>query len=74
VLPKVPELIAYLREYFPLQAGDWILTGTPEGVAALKQGDRVTACIKQGDRVLSEGSWVVDVSPAAEPDAWRSPK
>ena len=36
---KVPEMIAYLSEYFELAAGDVILTGTPAGVAAVARGD-----------------------------------
>ncbi len=41
--------IARLREYvvdrFPVQPGDWLLTGTPAGVAPLRSGDRVEAVI-----------------------------
>jgi fumarylpyruvate hydrolase len=36
---KVPEMIAYLSEYFELAAGDVILSGTPAGVAAVAKGD-----------------------------------
>ena len=36
---KVPEMIAYLSEYFELAAGDVILSGTPAGVAAIERGD-----------------------------------
>ena len=36
---KVPEMIAYLSEYFELAAGDVILSGTPSGVAAVTRGD-----------------------------------
>ncbi|RMF36065.1 MAG: FAA hydrolase family protein [Alphaproteobacteria bacterium] len=36
---KVPEMIAYLSEYFELAAGDVILSGTPSGVAAVVRGD-----------------------------------
>ena len=35
----VAEAIAYLSKYEPLQAGDLIMTGTPEGVGAVKAGD-----------------------------------
>ena len=66
---QVPELVAYLKAYFPVQPGDWILTGTPEGVSALKTGDRVTAALRHGERTLSEGNWVVAVSP--DPGAWK---
>lgn len=36
---KIPEIIAYLSEYFELGAGDVILTGTPSGVGPVVKGD-----------------------------------
>ena len=42
---SVPEVIANLSEYYHLQPGDLIYTGTPEGVGALKPGDQVTGKI-----------------------------
>lgn len=36
---KVPEMIAILSEYFDLQPGDLIMTGTPSGVGAINKGD-----------------------------------
>ena len=38
---SVPEIIAELSTFFELQPGDLIYTGTPAGVGALKQGDRI---------------------------------
>jgi fumarylpyruvate hydrolase len=43
---KVPEMISYLSEYFELQAGDVIMSGTPAGVAAVVQGDTMEAMIE----------------------------
>jgi fumarylpyruvate hydrolase len=43
---KVPEMIAYLSEYFTLAAGDVILTGTPAGVGPVARGDRIEARIE----------------------------
>lgn len=40
---KVPEMIAYLSEYFTLAPGDLIFSGTPSGVAAVKRGDVMLA-------------------------------
>ncbi len=40
---KVPEIIAYLSEYFELAAGDVILSGTPAGVGPVKRGDAMIA-------------------------------
>lgn len=38
---KIPEIIAYLSDYYDLQAGDVILTGTPAGVGPVVPGDRL---------------------------------
>ncbi len=36
---NVPDTIAYLSTLFLLEPGDLIFSGTPAGVAAVKQGD-----------------------------------
>jgi fumarylpyruvate hydrolase len=38
---KVPEMIAYLSEYFDIGAGDVILSGTPSGVGPVSRGDQM---------------------------------
>ena len=40
---KVPEIVAYLSEYFELAAGDVILSGTPAGVGPVERGDTMIA-------------------------------
>lgn len=40
MLFKVDEIIAYVSKFFTLKIGDLIYTGTPEGVGAVKIGDR----------------------------------
>ena len=52
---KVPEMISYLSEYFELQAGDVIMSGTPSGVNAVVRGDTMEA------RIDGLGSLVVKV-------------
>jgi fumarylpyruvate hydrolase len=42
---NVAETIAHLSRYFTLQPGDLIFTGTPAGVAAVKQGDLLEGTI-----------------------------
>jgi fumarylpyruvate hydrolase len=42
---NVAETIEHLSKYFALQPGDLIFTGTPEGVAAVKQGDLLEGAI-----------------------------
>ncbi|MFO1088400.1 MAG: fumarylacetoacetate hydrolase family protein [Hyphomicrobiales bacterium] len=38
---KVPEMIAYLSDYFTLAPGDLIFSGTPAGVGPTQRGDRL---------------------------------
>jgi 2-keto-4-pentenoate hydratase/2-oxohepta-3-ene-1,7-dioic acid hydratase in catechol pathway len=38
---SIPELIAEITSYLTLEPGDVIMTGTPEGVGPLEDGDRV---------------------------------
>ncbi|KMN83936.1 hypothetical protein VK98_00485 [Chromobacterium sp. LK11] len=42
MLFPVAAIIAYLSRIYGLQAGDLIYTGTPEGVAAVRSGDRLS--------------------------------
>ncbi len=42
---KVPEMIAYLSEYFELAAGDVIMAGTPSGVGPVERGDTMVVQI-----------------------------
>jgi fumarylpyruvate hydrolase len=42
---KVPEMIAFLSEYFELAPGDVILSGTPAGVGPVARGDLIAARI-----------------------------
>ena len=44
---NIPELLADLSQYYHLQPGDLIYTGTPEGVGAVVTGDRITGQIAQ---------------------------
>ena len=42
---KVPEMIAFLSEYFELAPGDVILSGTPAGVGPVQRGDEMEVAI-----------------------------
>jgi fumarylpyruvate hydrolase len=42
---NVPETIAFLSEYYRLQPGDLIFTGTPAGVGAVKKGDVLNGAV-----------------------------
>jgi 5-oxopent-3-ene-1,2,5-tricarboxylate decarboxylase / 2-hydroxyhepta-2,4-diene-1,7-dioate isomerase len=41
MIHRIPELIEYLSEFMTLDAGDVILTGTPDGVVNVNAGDEV---------------------------------
>jgi len=43
---KIEQAVAHLSSYLPLNAGDLILMGTPAGVSALSDADRVTCSIE----------------------------
>jgi len=38
---NVPEIISFLSEFYQLEAGDLIFTGTPAGVGPLQRGDKL---------------------------------
>jgi fumarylpyruvate hydrolase len=44
---NIPELLADLSQFYHLQPGDLIYTGTPEGVGAVVSGDVITGQIAQ---------------------------
>ena len=45
LIHPVAALVAYLSNYYHLQAGDLIYTGTPEGVGPVVAGDRIEGSI-----------------------------
>lgn len=45
------KLISFVSQYITLKKGDLIFTGTPEGVGAVKQGDRLEGYL-QGEKML----------------------
>jgi len=43
---NIPELLADLSQYYHLQPGDLIYTGTPEGVGAVQSGDVISGSVE----------------------------
>ncbi|KAE9528418.1 fumarylacetoacetate hydrolase family protein [Testudinibacter aquarius] len=41
MMTPIAQLISYASRFFTLQKGDIVLTGTPQGVASLQEGDRL---------------------------------
>merc|ERR1712241_687015 len=39
MIHRIPELISYISQYFTLEEGDVVLTGTPAGVGPVQDGD-----------------------------------
>lgn len=53
---NIPELLADLSQFYHLEPGDIIYTGTPEGVGAVKPGDIITGRIDRvGEVALTIG-------------------
>eukprot|EP00352_Strombidinopsis_acuminata_P004606 CAMPEP_0176371472 /NCGR_PEP_ID=MMETSP0126-20121128/24724_1 /TAXON_ID=141414 ORGANISM="Strombidinopsis acuminatum, Strain SPMC142" /NCGR_SAMPLE_ID=MMETSP0126 /ASSEMBLY_ACC=CAM_ASM_000229 /LENGTH=86 /DNA_ID=CAMNT_0017730947 /DNA_START=448 /DNA_END=708 /DNA_ORIENTATION=- len=44
---KIDEQLEYVSKYMTLNPGDVILTGTPEGIAPMKEGDELVATMSQ---------------------------
>lgn len=58
---NVQRLVAYASAMYTLYPGDVIFTGTPSGVASVKEGDRMEA------QIASIGTLTIDVIPAHTP-------
>lgn len=49
---SIAHLISYLSTLYTLYPGDMILTGTPDGVGKLQDGDDVVATLSEPEGVL----------------------
>ena len=47
MINAIPNLISHISEYFTLKIGDYIYTGTPEGVGPVQSGDRLRGFIEE---------------------------
>lgn len=55
---KPDYLVAEISRSFTLEDGDIIMTGTPKGVAAFKQGDHFVGSIYSGNKRLVSQEWI----------------
>lgn len=55
MLFSIPKIIAFLSSRFTLYPGDIIFTGTPEGVGAVQEGDKLSASLGE----VTAGEWVI---------------
>ena len=62
MLHRIPALIEFLSGFMPLAPGDVILTGTPEGVCDVRDGDEVVCEVEGIGRLVN---LVVDELPGA---------
>ena len=53
MINRIPDLIEYLSSFMTLQAGDVILTGTPDGVVNVNAGDEVVCEIDGIGRLIN---------------------
>lgn len=60
MLFSIPALHAYICQHFPVQEGDLILTGTPEGVGPVNLGDQFYAELKQNNELILSANWNFD--------------
>ncbi len=56
---KVDQIIEKIKEYFSLEDGDIIMTGTPKGVGDFKKGDIFRGIIKKNGKILIDKTWTV---------------
>ena len=61
LIHDVPAVIVHLSQYYHLQPGDLIYTGTPEGVGPVQPGDRLDGSIE------GVGTIAAQVAPAVAP-------
>jgi 2-keto-4-pentenoate hydratase/2-oxohepta-3-ene-1,7-dioic acid hydratase in catechol pathway len=49
MIHSVAEILEFLKEWYDLNPGDLVWTGTPKGVGAMKIGDEVKAEMRNSD-------------------------
>ena len=56
---KIHERLEYITKYMTLEAGDILMSGTPEGLGPVSEGDRLEASLTYKGKVLATISDVI---------------
>ncbi|MEZ0323132.1 MAG: fumarylacetoacetate hydrolase family protein [Hydrogenothermaceae bacterium] len=56
---KPEDILLKIKEFFTLEDGDIIMTGTPKGIGEFEVGDKFIGQIWEGDRLIVEAIWKV---------------
>jgi len=54
LLFKIPEILEYITNYFTMESGDIVATGTPGGIGPIKPGDLIEAKIEKIGTLTNE--------------------
>ena len=49
---KINEQLEYVSQFIRLEPGDLFLTGTPEGIAPIEEGDKIEAILLEHDKEI----------------------
>ena len=61
MLFRIPEMLSEISQVMTLEEGDVVLTGTPEGVGTVSEGDVMRAGLRVNGREVEEGRIEVGV-------------
>ena len=51
---KIYDQLDYISKYLTLDEGDMLMTGTPEGLGPVNEGDKIEATMKYNGKILAE--------------------
>ena len=51
---KIYDQLDYISRYLTLDEGDMLMTGTPEGLGPVNEGDKIEATMKYEGKILAE--------------------
>jgi len=59
---KIPDMISYVSRYMTLHEGDLFLTGTPDGIGSVINGDQLEATLKQNNEELARLNLKINIT------------